>query len=498
MNGSHTEAMLQKVSEHIAERMGLNFPQAKWPEMERAFSDAAKDYGFQDAVECANWFLTAPLSREIIESMAGYLTNGETYFLREPQSFKIFEQEIIPEIVRLKQGCDQRIRIWSAACSTGEEPYTIAILLHRMRNILHGWNISILASDININSLHEAKQGEYGAWSFRNTPSWFKDNYFTKMVEGRYKIIDAIQGMVKFAYINLAEDPYPSLLNETNAIDVIFCRNLLMYFTPDRAKSAIEHFHRCLVEGGWFMVSPCDVYNPGSAGFKNLNYPEAVVFCKREPAVLKMETRKWEIPIADILNLEPPLPYPQNKVAEKSMDTTPLPIHPPPMIQDEPDPYEKAQALYKQGLYAEADDMLTNLIARNPNDMRSTVLLCRIYANEGKLGEALHLSEQAIAADKLNVELHFLRAVILQEQGMINEAMESLQRTLYLDQNMVLAHFTLGNLSLKQGKNKEARHHFNNALELLSRYHPDDIVPESDGLLAGRLMEIIRSTEVIA
>jgi chemotaxis protein methyltransferase CheR len=499
MSRSLAEELLQKISAHIAERLGLDFPESKWKEMEQAFSRAAKDYGFQGAVECANWFLTAPQTRSTTESVAGYLTIGETYFLREPQCFKVFEQEIIPEIVRLRQGCEQRIRIWSAACSTGEEPYTIAILLHQMRHLLHGWEISILASDVNTNSLHKAREGEYGTWSFRdNTPPWFRDNYFTKTAKGRYKIIDSIREMVNFAAINLAEDPYPSLLNDTNAIDVIFCRNLLMYFTPDRAKLAIEHFHRCLVAGGWFIVSPCEVFDPSSLGFTVISYPGAIVFSKSDPAVVKTAARKWSIPMAVPPNVEPQLVYPQNNTIEPSMDAAPPHAHSLPAIGDEPSLYERAQALYNQGLYAEAGDLLTNLISQHSGDPQAYVLMCRTYANEGKLAEALRLSEQALATNKLDMELRYLHAIILQELGMVNEAIEALKRVLYLDPDMVLAHFTLGNLSLKQRKNKDSRKYFNNALELLSRYHPDAIVPEADGLLAGRLIEIIRSAEVMA
>jgi chemotaxis protein methyltransferase CheR len=180
------------------------------------------------------------------------------------------------------------------------------------------------------------------------------------------------------------------------------------------------------------------------------------------------------------------------------MDAAPPHAHSLPAIGDEPSLYERAQALYNQGLYAEAGDLLTNLISQHSGDPQAYVLMCRTYANEGKLAEALRLSEQALATNKLDVELRYLHAIILQELGMVNEAIEALKRVLYLDPDMVLAHFTLGNLSLKQRKNKDSRKYFNNALELLSRYHPDAIVPEADGLLAGRLIEIIRLTQVMA
>jgi chemotaxis protein methyltransferase CheR len=121
-------------------------------------------------------------------------------------------------------------------------------------------------------------------------------------------------------------------------------------------------------------------------------------------------------------------------------------------------------------------------------------LLARAYANQGHLAAALEWCDKAIAADKLNAGLRYLRATIRQEQGANDEAMVSLKQALYLDPNFVLAHFALGNLALRQGKLKESDKHFANALWLLSAYRPEDVLPESEGVTAGRLMQIIRST----
>ena len=138
--------------------------------------------------------------------------------------------------------------------------------------------------------------------------------------------------------------------------------------------------------------------------------------------------------------------------------------------------------------------MVTMQLVQDRNDTRALALLCRIYANEGKLAEALKASDLALATDKLSSGLHYLRAVILQEQGMYDGAATALKKALYLDQDMVLAHFTLANLEQRQGKVRESQLHFNNALSLLEKYRPDDIIPESDGTFAGRLREIIRAT----
>ncbi|HEY6838763.1 MAG TPA: tetratricopeptide repeat protein [Geobacteraceae bacterium] len=154
--------------------------------------------------------------------------------------------------------------------------------------------------------------------------------------------------------------------------------------------------------------------------------------------------------------------------------------------------YEKGVDLYRQGRYAEAAEVLAAFLAEHDDDARPAALLCRINANQGKLGEALHFSERALAADKLDAGLHYLHAVILQEQGAVDGAAGSLKRALYLDPDMVIAHFALGNLFLQQGKRRDARRHFNNALAILGTYGQDDILPESEGIAAGRLMDIIR------
>ena len=153
--------------------------------------------------------------------------------------------------------------------------------------------------------------------------------------------------------------------------------------------------------------------------------------------------------------------------------------------------YEKSLALYQQGRYSEAINKLFEFMPLHHADSRVYVLLARAYADQGQIKEALTWCEKAIAADRLNPGLYYLQANILQEQGAIGEAIVSLQRALYLDQNFVLAHFALGNLALQQGKFKASGKHFNNALMLLNTYDQKEILPESEGVTAGRLKEII-------
>lgn len=481
---------LEKLSVIIAEQMGLLFPHSKWKTLEQSFCNAARELGFKDVQDCVSRF-TSPLpSKQLIEAMACYLTIGETYFLREVRCFEILERQIIPEILKKRQGGEQHLRIWSAGCATGEEPYSIAILLHRMRDSLRGWDISILATDINPHALRKAREGIYTNWSFRTSPPWFKENFFRQTGDKQYELLPHIKEMVTFSSINLAEDCYPSLVTDTNAIDVIFCRNVLMYFTPQLAAKVVGRFKRCLLDDGWLVVSPCETSNPSLALFNQVSFPDATLY------------RKSGDGLRNVASENRGKTEPENRMnGETGQVRNGSQIHkmtPDPPLSDSPaqeaaSPYRKALALYERGAYGEAVEMVTRQLTLDKNDTHALALLCRIYANEGKLAEALNTSDRALAADKLSAGLHYLRAAILQEQGMDDEAAASLKKALYLDQDLVLAHFTLANLEQRQGKVRESQRRFNTALSLLDKYSPADVIPGSDGMSAGRLKEIIRA-----
>src|SRR5258708_136443 len=127
-----------------------------------------------------------------------------------------------------------------------------------MLSDLKDWNVSILATDINPLFLRKAREGVYREWSFRDTDPSIRSRYFTRPSEGCFEVLPEIKAMVTFAYLNLARDHYPSLLNGTNAFDFILCRNVLMYFTPERAREVAGGLHRSLLDGGWLIVSPSE------------------------------------------------------------------------------------------------------------------------------------------------------------------------------------------------------------------------------------------------
>lgn len=466
MRSRISETLLRELSEFVDTRMGLHFPVKRWQDLENGVSYAAAEFGFKDTITCIKWLVSSQLMKQEVEILASHLTIGETYFFREKKSFEVIEEHILPELIRSRMENERRLRIWSAGCATGEEPYSIAILLSRMIPDLKDWNITILATDINPHFLTKAQKGLYGEWSFRDVPPWIR-NYFNKTKHG-FEIIPDIKKMVTFSYHNLAEDSYPSLVNNTSAMDIIFCRNVLMYFSKVRAKHVIQALYSCLVEGGWLVVSPVETSQVLYSQYVIVNFPGAIFYKKDFVG----SQRKEEFILEKIY------PPPEEIREEKKAA--------------EPDAYKEALMLYQQGLYAQVVDKLIDLASQDI-DTKAIVLLARAYANYGKTVQALEWCEKAIAIDRLNPGCHYLHAMILQERGQVEEAVKSLLRALYLDQDFVLAHFALGNLSKQQGKLKESDRHFENALALLGRFKNDEILSESEGITAGRLSEVITS-----
>lgn len=178
------------------------------------------------------------------------LTTNETYFFREGAQLKAFSEEILPEIRETLAG-RKSLRIWSAGCSTGEEPYTIAMLMLESGDWWRGWEVEILGSDINQRVLHTARRGVYKKGSLRATSAEMAAKYFVEEGKGEYRIIDRVRGLVSFSCVNLLDPFKASLIRD---VDIIFCRNVIIYFDREAKKKVIESFYDKLREGGYLLL----------------------------------------------------------------------------------------------------------------------------------------------------------------------------------------------------------------------------------------------------
>ena len=338
------------------------------------------------------------------------------------------------------------------------------MLLDRLLPSREQWNTTILATDINPQFLRKAEEGVYGEWSFRDAPGWIKERYFEKGRQGRYAIHPRIKSMVTFSYLNLADDAYPSLSNNTNAMDLIFCRNVLMYFTAELAEKVAGNLQRSLVDGGWLAVSPAETLSRSFSGFSPVHFHDAMFYRKgsqpESPGHVHQQVEA--IPPFPEISVPPPLPE-----MIRQAEAPPLPSASA-TAPEEPLPDKR----HASGALLDS---------------------ARVRANLGELAEAAETCEQAIALDKLDPRSHYLLAAIRQELGQTDAAEQSLSRALYLDPDFVPAAFAFGNLRLSQGRYGEAERYFRNVLASLQKRPAIETIPDADGLTAGRLNEIVLS-----
>mgnify|MGYP001806083964 CR=1 FL=1 len=188
-----------------------------------------------------------------MEEIMDLLTTNETYFFREEYQLKAFTEEIIPEICAAARGAKEpkrRIRVWSAGCSTGEEPYTIAMLLLELES-LHDWSIEIIGTDISQRVLQHARRGIYSASAFRATSEYFRTKYFTPQPDGSYRVMDNVRNLVTISHLNLLDSTRMKMLG---SFDLIFCRNVIIYFDQAVKKKVVESFFRALRESGFLLL----------------------------------------------------------------------------------------------------------------------------------------------------------------------------------------------------------------------------------------------------
>lgn len=494
------EELMSRFSDAVSERMGLLFLKERWGDLERALQSAGPELGFTGPEPTIRWFLSSPLDRKQTEILASLLTVGETYFFRDAASFHALAKHLLPALISSRSK-EKRLRIWSAGCCTGEEPYSIAMLLHSLLPDFKEWVITILGTDINPRFLRKASEGIYGEWSFRETPSWMQERFFVKQRDGRYEILPMIRDAVTFAPLNLIDDSYPSFLTNTNAMDLVLCRNVMMYFHPRQARTVVKKIFRTLVDTGWLLVSPSEMSQTLFPEFESV--PLSGTFCYRKKTTRGDETN----PLPSLAETPATIPgigdaHPFDISATVSFTRDPAPRDSPLEVEEtkvavallEPQEiYQRARAEYENGAYATAATLIRTSLESYPDNALLCSLLARILASQGDLADAEQLCRKAIEADKLNHVHRYLYATIVLEEGRESDAVRSLQEAVYLDPDSPLPYFLLGNLAQRRGKEREAGKHFRRTLQLLEQCPPDEMLPESDGITAGRLREIIQS-----
>jgi len=493
MAGAVSDKTLALFNRYLVKHLGLHFAPPRLRELEQKMVPAARELGHQEVEPCMVSLMAGSPSARELEVLARFLTIGETYFLRDPESYRVLEEELLPALVYARRKGEKTLRIWSAGCSSGEEAYSIAILLERLIPDLASWDVRLCATDVNEAALAKARLGVYGKWSFRNAPEWLF-SHLVQRSDGRHEVPPRLKRLVRFSRLNLVSDDYSALFPE-GSVDIVFCRNVMLYFDQELRCEVVRRFHTILADGGWLFVGPAEVDHRIFADFSCRRFSGALVFMKGHGGDLPVQAAPQQEWVAALEPFEQPIPEPSPP--QPPPVTSPAPTPAPAQQEAVPlqETLSRASAMAAAGRHQEAVGAAHAALALQAGHPDALEILAKSYASLGRVEEARRYCEEAIAADRLRAENYYLLSIILEEQGLVTEAAASLKRTLYLDQDFLLAHFALGKLDRQAGRSQESRRHFLNALRLLERRESHEVLSEAAGLTAGRLAEIIRALD---
>ncbi|HEX2869227.1 MAG TPA: CheR family methyltransferase [Ignavibacteriales bacterium] len=485
---------LNDLLKYINDFLGIYYPVERAHELERIINLAARESNFRKTDEFVDFLFSVPQS-ERINLLAKYLTIGETYFFREIATFEALKPEIINFVNK-----NGRLDIWSAGCCTGEEPYSIAIMLKELFPERH-LRLNITATDINYDFLKRASEGLFSNWSFRGVSDSLKKKYF--FAEGnKFRISDEIKAMVSFSFLNLAGGSY-HLPHHTGKFDIIFCRNVLMYFSEDLRIKAVNGFYELLYEGGFLALGLAEISSNYTRQFARINFENTVLFQKKK-ILIKHASSAGEV---SFRKSEKSKKEEETKPGKSKKSGTPEinPIHlksekkaDGKTLLSESVPSEEARYLFESGEYEKAINILLSTLSIPPEAGHSLgkraeafEILIRALTSAGDTDLAIDWCRKGIEENKLSARFYILLANLLNLAGDITGAIEELKKAVFLEPENFIANFYLANVYRKNNETELARRHLKQALNILGTFDPEEVLAETEGITAGRMKEVV-------
>lgn len=421
----------------LEERAGLVFPSGRMGDVERSVSKLVARRGLRNAQHLLERLRT---DAALVEELLADLVVGETYFFREPQQFASIREMVLPDILS-NRPLHAPLQVWSAGCATGEEAYSLAILLEQEGLSARS---NIVATDISAAALAKAARGTYEHWSFRGVKDDFTSMYF-RTRGGKFHLIDRVKQKIAFAPTNLAAETYP-VPKHGNGFDLILCRNVLIYFGRQTVAHVAQRLFASLADGGWLVTAPSDPPLWDHAPFETKMTAGGVFY--RKTVVAKTKEK------------------PSNVIAFRPK---------------QPPAEAKPQSRKPQVSVAKPAEP----------DFRHDVQACEIHAQslfaDNRSNAVLEFLSSAVIWHPLSRELHYLYAVGLLNRDKLEMAGGIARRLVYLDRRSVAAHMLLGTIAQQRGDRPGAMRAYRNGLAFCGDAHEDAIVPLTGNERYGRV-----------
>ena len=401
------------------------------------------------------------------------LTVNETYFFREPVHLRLFSEKLIPELLA-NRSKTEKIRILSAGCSTGEEPYSLSIILHQKYGSDARKLFTITGADIDTQALQKARDGIYTARAFRTEDTALK-TCFTDLGNNRFRIKQNISSSVTFHLLNLLNFPYPEPLRDN---DIIFYRNVSIYFDPDARKKIFHNLARILNTGGYLIVSATETLSHDCKILSLIEKDGIFLFHKPTGRVEQKDTSSFSaVSEARTSGSSRIASEIRQSGSARSSDATASEARPSGSArtsaistqnQDIENLYRKALSLACTKAYAPALELLEKAISAYPSFIRAKTLQAGILFNNGHPDEAARICAEVIAEDPLCLEACLLPGLIAKSQGQTEQALRHFRQAIYICSSAWLAHFHTAEICRNRGDSEKAVREYEIVIRLIS------------------------------
>jgi len=438
------------------------------------------------------------------QHLAELLTNNESYFFRDRQQLNLLKNQIFPQLINQKreQG-NLTLKIWSAGCSTGQEPYSLAIMLKELLLDINAWDLTIFGTDIDLAALNQARAGIYSEWSFRDTEPRIKRQYFEPL-GCNYQIERSIRQMVTWQKLNLLSDRFPQLFSNLREIDLIVCRNVFIYFGTITIGKILSKFYDTLQPNGYLLVGHSELTGQNLSRFQAQIFPQSLIYQRRESNSLTSQNSDLPLTIKQqpvfqakkpSVNPQPLVPLPQAKPQIK-------PQLIPPLLQidvastaqvmsgkeDAHKLLQQAEHLWQQKQSNLAIKKAEQALAIQPQNIVACCLLGRIYLELNQLDLAISMSDRALAIDSLDLAVNYLLAEIALDQNDDTAAKTIFKKILYLDPESIKAAMELNRIYQQAGDRPRANKMAQQAMKILQKLPASQILPTCNNLSVAELI----------
>lgn len=462
---------------------GIYLEESKLDSLRISLVTRATRLGYKNLTE---YYSALERDEHEFNELLNLVTINETSFFRFPQQFDALRERVLPEIMAAKPATNRVLRCWSAGCSTGEEPYSVAMTLIDMGLQGSGWKPQVLGTDVSTKALAHAKAGVYGKRAMMNVPADVVRRHYDPSPKGDYRINDRVRSLVDFGYHNLIKEPYP--LSLMGNWDVIFCRNVTIYFRLESTRRVVSNFYDSLNEGGYLFVGHSETLTSINEDFEAIE--TGGVFLYRKPRSRRLFT------FGQSPSPGAAAPAPRSVAARsrtgRAVDAAEvpavLPREPAEDLASSPaELLEIARARLREGQPAEVTALVARILKADSNNAEAHLLSAYVHADSGEYDEALAACHRALAINPLLPVARYILGIIYQRQGDQVHAISELKKTIYIDADFALAHLNLANIYKAQRKWQAAAKEYENALKALKKSPEGDWTEFSGGFQADLL-----------